>query len=305
MGIESICMHNDEVKSPATRESKTTWTVEKRLEFIDFRLFWEGKVNRSDLIDFFGISVPQSSADLARYQELAPNNLAYDKSLKTYVAGSGYQPAFFTPSADAYLAQLRLTAAGVIAPDESTVANAPAFSVVPVLRRHLAPAILQSVLRAIRARTAIEIDYQSMSRPESTWRWIDPHALGFDGLRWHLRAWCHTNNAFRDFLIARIVEVRGAKSSVADPSNDQGWNNEVILKIGPHPGLSAGAKKAIQLDYGMVNGFVELKTKICLSFYVERALGLDLNSNDLAPERQQIILLNRDEVLAARSTFLA
>ncbi|PCG07421.1 WYL domain-containing protein, partial [Sphingomonas ginsenosidimutans] len=41
--------------------------VESRLEFIEFRLFWEGHVNRSDLIDVFGVSINQASTDLNRY----------------------------------------------------------------------------------------------------------------------------------------------------------------------------------------------------------------------------------------------
>ena len=48
------------------------WGVERRLEFIEFRLFWEGYVNRGDLIDVFGISVQQASTDLNRYLGLAP-----------------------------------------------------------------------------------------------------------------------------------------------------------------------------------------------------------------------------------------
>jgi len=27
------------------------WGVERKLEFIEFRLFWEGSVNRSDIIE--------------------------------------------------------------------------------------------------------------------------------------------------------------------------------------------------------------------------------------------------------------
>ncbi len=61
------------------------WGVGKRLEFIEFRLFWEGRVNRSDLMEQFGISVNQASADLNRYIALAPENTVYDKSLRTYV----------------------------------------------------------------------------------------------------------------------------------------------------------------------------------------------------------------------------
>ena len=37
--------------------SELRWGVEQRLEFIEFRLFWEGHVNRSDLMEQFGVSV--------------------------------------------------------------------------------------------------------------------------------------------------------------------------------------------------------------------------------------------------------
>ena len=40
------------------------WGIERRLEFIEFRLYWEGGVNRSDIVEEFGVSVPQASKDL-------------------------------------------------------------------------------------------------------------------------------------------------------------------------------------------------------------------------------------------------
>jgi hypothetical protein len=57
-----------------------------------------------------------------------------------------------------------------------------------------------------------------------------------------------------------------------------GWHREVTLKIGPHPGMNDGKRRAMELDYGMVNGVVEVTTKVCLSAYLERHLGLDLAS---------------------------
>ena len=38
---------------------------ERRFEFIEFRLLWDGRLNRADLTAYFGISVPQASMDLA------------------------------------------------------------------------------------------------------------------------------------------------------------------------------------------------------------------------------------------------
>jgi hypothetical protein len=43
-------------------------------------LFWEGHVNRSDLMEKFGLSVNQASTDLNRYSGFAPENMVYDKS---------------------------------------------------------------------------------------------------------------------------------------------------------------------------------------------------------------------------------
>lgn len=52
------------------------------VKFIEFRLFWEGHVNRSDLIDAFGISAQEAPTDLNRYRNIAPANMGYDKSAK-------------------------------------------------------------------------------------------------------------------------------------------------------------------------------------------------------------------------------
>jgi hypothetical protein len=90
-----------------TSEKQTfRWGIERRLEFIEFRLFWEGGVNRSDLVEEFGVSVPQASKDLSLYQENAPQNIEYDKSLKRYFASNSFRPTFIQLDADAYLERL-------------------------------------------------------------------------------------------------------------------------------------------------------------------------------------------------------
>ncbi len=61
------------------------WNIKQRLEFIEFRLFWEGKINRKDLIDSFHVSVPQASTDIKSYKKKAPGNIYYDKSVKQYL----------------------------------------------------------------------------------------------------------------------------------------------------------------------------------------------------------------------------
>lgn len=67
------------------------WSVERRLEFVEFRLFWEGRINRSDVMELFGVSAPQASADLKRYQELAPGNMQYSTQRKCYLSTESFQ----------------------------------------------------------------------------------------------------------------------------------------------------------------------------------------------------------------------
>ena len=82
------------------------WGLERRLEFIEFRLFWEGGVNRSDIVEEFGVSVPQASKDLSLYQEQAPENIRYDRSEKRYFASERFEPKFIDLDAAAYLERL-------------------------------------------------------------------------------------------------------------------------------------------------------------------------------------------------------
>jgi len=61
------------------------WAQEHRVAFIGYRLMTAGAVNRRDLIRKFGISQPQASTDLRRFDEKHPGAMRYDKSRKSYV----------------------------------------------------------------------------------------------------------------------------------------------------------------------------------------------------------------------------
>lgn len=280
----------------AKARKKALWSVGQRLEYIDFRLFWEGRVNRSDLIEYFGVSVPQASADLTQYQELAKGNAVYDKTLKAYIASPRFKPVFFEPSADHYLAQLRMVQSGLLPEEEAWAVRLPSFSILPLLHRKIDPHGLRRVLTAIRTRSAIHVSYQSMSAPHPKQRWLAPHALGFDGARWHARAWCFKREAFRDFVLSRIVAIDDTRPSDINPADDVGWQREVTLKIGPHPALQDGKRRAVELDYGMTGGAFEVTTRACFAYYCMRQFGLDRPPAEVKPERQQIVLLNLDQV---------
>ncbi len=267
------------------------WGVERRLEFIEFRLFWEGHVNRSDITEAFGVSVNQASTDLNRYLGLAQDNMFYDKSAKTYLRGSDFSPLFLKPDASRYLSQLRSVADGILDRSDAWIGQLPSYDATPTPARSINAKTLRVVVTAIRCSESIEIKYQSLSSSEPRWRWISPHAIGFDGFRWHARAFCEADQSFKDFLISRIFEVRGTqKNDVAD-REDTEWNETVALEIGPHPDLSEIQKRVIELDYGMRGGKVEIRVRRALLYYALKRLGLDTDPSARRPEDQQIVLL--------------
>jgi hypothetical protein len=275
-------------------ETPVRWSVEQRLAFIDRRLYWDAKINRSDLTDYFSISVPQASADLSHYDSLQRGNMLYDNRAKAYVATAEFKPRT-EPSAREYLAQLQLIADGVLAESESWLGWAPPFGVLPKVRRRLAAGVLKSILDAIRSGLALHILYQSMSKPQPTQRWVVPHALSFDGHRWHMRAWCHRRSQFLDFVLARMLEVTGTRSEEISPEDDRAWHETTTLVLGPNPKLPVAQQRAIELDYGMTGGKIGVVVRRSLVYYLSRQLLLDV-ANHLAPKRAQIVLLNLNAV---------
>ena len=271
------------------------WSQERRLEFIDFRLRWEGKLNRSDIVDFFGISTPQASLDIARYAELAPSNLVYDRSARIYLAGPAFEPIFPTTKPAHYLSELLAAAAGVLDGEPSFIGWCPPVSTTPIPGRMMSAGTLAALLRAMRDGCALRVTYQSMTRPEPSERLLSPHALAHDGFRWHVRAFCHSRGQFRDFVIARILSIAEIVQTVALQSDDKEWQTVVKLVLAPHPALSVAHQRVIELDYGMENGEAVLECRQALLFYLLRNLGLD-GKTGKRPEAQQIVLKNAEEV---------
>ena len=62
-----------------------TWAVDRRLDYIDWRLSVQGEIRRSDLMRVFGVSMSQASLDLSAFERGYPGAMAYDKSAKCYI----------------------------------------------------------------------------------------------------------------------------------------------------------------------------------------------------------------------------
>jgi hypothetical protein len=254
------------------------WGVEKRLEFIEFRLFWEGWIRRSHITERFDVSVPQASKDLSLYEEKAPGNLVYDKSVKRYLVSSRFEPKFIRPDADRYLSQLKNIAEDTVRVEDTWLSEVPQAEVMPLPHRRVEVAVLRSVLNAIRAKKSVNIFYQSMNseKVDPIWRWISPHAFANDGLRWHVRAFCHTDRRFKDFLLSRCLGVEGEKAAEAAASDDVSWNTFFDVILIPNPELSANQRAIIAQDFCMHNGEISISIRKSLLYYFQKRLRLDV-----------------------------
>ncbi|HKS33543.1 MAG TPA: WYL domain-containing protein [Enterobacteriaceae bacterium] len=271
------------------------WGQDRRLEFIDFRLLWDGRLNRADITAFFRISVPQASLDLAKYQEIAPDNASYDRNQKSYIANANFKPVFATFESNHYLNELMGLETGILSPSESFIGWTPPTAILPLPTRKVQPEILIDLIMAIKKQQALVVDYRAM-RDEPSIRTIFPTAFAHDGHRWHVRAYCFNSEMYKDFVLGRFFDIVESVPPSNEVPIDIDWETFIYVVIGPNPEFSLSKKMIIERDYQMENG----EAKICIRksqyFYLKRRLNLN---DDGVPvnENQQIVLLRFEEIL--------
>jgi len=130
--------------------------------------------------------------------------------------------------------------------------------------------VFLAVLNGLR----VKVRYASVNSGREEWRWLRPHALGHNGARWHLRAWCEQHDEFRDFTLSRIAEVEWSREHTEMPMADKDWDAWVTLRVCPHQELNADQRKAVERDYAMRNGGLKLKVRKAMEGYLRERLGL-------------------------------
>lgn len=233
--------------------SSTIWyVVQRRMPDIGF---WKGELQRADVVDRFGVNPAQAAADFSAYMAIAPSNMEYNKSRKRYLPLPGFEPKFICPtSLDEF--------AGI----ESPVVTVETW---PMPSRTASSETLQAVVKAIRQREAVEVRYQSMTDPKPSWRWLSPHAFASDGERWHVRAFCHKREEFRDFVLGRIVATRHTRKTDISASDDIDWHDIITVTAKPNPVLSEEQQIAIAAEYAMPRSReLKLQLRRSMLFYL-------------------------------------
>lgn len=254
---------------------------------------WEGRVTTGSLIQLFGISRGQASKDFSLYHQLAEGNLLYDRNQKAYFPSEQFVPRFMRGTAEEYL---RLIEAGGCLGQSVVLPIIPTGVGLELLyppERKLDFQVLRVIHQAIREKRQINVRYQSLSR-EPRLLVLEPHTLVFNGFRWHIRAYSHEHNGYRDFVLARFISLPELSDSATYfVENDADWNRLETLVITPHPELSPDQQAVIADDFGMTDGKLHLTVRRALRLYMLRMLHLDVSP--LMPKIQQIVWLNREQ----------
>jgi len=235
----------------------------ERLTYLEFRLYFMGEVGRPDLSARFGVAPAGATRDIAMYRELAPQNIEFDNSSKTYRISSEFAPIFEHPP-QRVLSVLSLGFGDGVDGEPRSLLPCEFPAVLSCPRME----VLAPICRAIHAKRPVAIRYQSMTSGESE-RVIVPFALVDTGLRWHVRAFDRKSGEFRDFVITRIqnpVPLNEEPFAHEQIDADIQWTRIVELDLVPHPRLER--PEIIQTDYGMKNGAIRMRVRAAVAGYM-------------------------------------
>lgn len=283
--------------SPQDAKWPFRWDLLLRYRFIETLVLWEGRLTTRHLCDTFGIGRQQASKDINNYiREVGPGNLEYDKYLKGYKPTAAFEPRVTQGLADEYL-HLMARNNELMNVFESLSLNVANVEVLSLPVRDVKPEVLRPIMQAARQQRRLDVDYVSLNHPDREGRIIVPHTLVYSGLRWHVRAWCEKNSAYRDFVLSRFRDIPEIMDeSEHGAQEDTQWHTQVVVRIAPDPRLSPEQREVVEVDYGMVDGALEIPTRARLVTYVLQLLHIEPGELAEDPTAQQIVVENRDEL---------
>lgn len=254
-----------------------------RLRAIELLAYWEGRLVTKRLMAWFGISRQQASSDIKRYISTHnPESLFHDPAVKGYVPKAGFQPVLTKGHINEYLDMI----SGLVSESVAiTLESEDHLAAVRLPDRAVRPEVVREILRACRGQTSIKILYASMKNPVWDERVISPHTLVYTGFRWHVRAYCHKRGEFRDFILSRIDRTpKAVADSSPGPSQDSGWNEEILVTLVPNPKLSDGQKALVEKDFGMPDGRLQILVRKALAHYMLQRYQAAISVEEAADE---------------------
>lgn len=268
--------------------------VLQRLKVIELLALWEGRLVTNRLVNWFGISRQQASSDIRRYlTDHNPSSLIHDPSLKAYVPVASFQPVLTKGQVNEYFDTISSLASDAI---NVTIEPEECLAAVRLPDRAVRPEVVREVITACRAAASLKIVYASMANPAWSERIISPHSLVYTGFRWHIRAFCHKRNEFRDFLLSRIDRIPKAVDTPAPSvANDELWQELITISLVANTKLSDVQRSLVEVDYAMPDGRLQISVRKALAHYTIQRYQAAISPDEAEDEfRYPLMLLPTD-----------
>ncbi|AWB68262.1 WYL domain-containing protein [Saccharobesus litoralis] len=278
-----------------------SYPQKQRLAFIDFCLLFRGYVSRHDITQRFEMGLANATRDLALYRQFRPDNCEYTPA-KIYEQTKQFTPLFSHDPRKTLIKLANDISDGYDAiNDVEFPVQSPSLLNVPDIF------VVARLVQAILNGKAVNVIYTSLSSGSTT-RELVPHAIVDNGLRWHVRAFDRKSQSFRDFVLTRISKVTLIDSEPQreeDKLEDHQWMRMMTMHLVAHP-KNVQHPTAIEMDYGMTDGVLELNVRAALAGYLLRRWNVDCTeSASLRGAEYQLWLRNQQTLYGAENLAIA
>lgn len=304
-----------EAHETGAKKEGVTWAVRKRLEFIEFLLYWEGELRRKEFEQYFSITPPKVTADLDLYVEftnrrdlngVVSNVRSMNKGVPVKAADD-FVPRLIEPDFDDYMSfyegrwRASWKSRGRLG-QETRLDRSSAKRIVRVetiKRRGVDPEVVRRLLRAIESESRLNVEYlaPNYKQPESIT--IEPRYLGHDGFRWHVRAFLERDAIWKDIVVDRIrkATVSTSEGDMSGRFTEDRGKKDVTISVVPHPRLSDHHKLNIAAQYPRMKGgkWAGTMKRSFVPYFLKR-YQIEEESLRKEPHQQPLALVDREAV---------
>lgn len=273
----------------ANKTNEENWAARERLRVLEMLLWWRGWVGRSDLLERFGISAAQASSDFQKYLDLNGKEISYQTSRKRYEATEKFACCLHEPSLEEAVKVLLAGEPDRETPTSAEDGTSEKISILSLPKRMASPIIVRRVFVALMAGHRLRVFYHSLKSNAAAWRYLRPTALAWDGRRWHVRAWCENNQAWRDFVMGRISKTEWPERSGDVLPPDEDWLTWEIVRLRINPALGVEAQAALKMDYGLDGEVMEVRVRRAMKGYLLAEMFIDGEGHGTLPNHFVIL----------------
>jgi predicted DNA-binding transcriptional regulator YafY len=257
----------------------------QRFGYIETLLAWTGKVYAGEVAEYFHVARQTAQGFINAYRKAYPNQMEYDYRQKRHIRSKSFKQILTQEETLTYLDFIRgQTLVGKYWDSES-VSEVPLVDVDRMGRPGLSHKIVEAVLAGLSDHKRVLILYQNKTiDPKAvTWRMISPNHLVHADNRYHVRAYYHKNQVYRDFVLSRILDAEFQKNEKPEREwvsgkEDKAWSTRITLRFHPNSKLTGAQTQAVIKGYKLdSDGCLRIETNKALDFYVQRKmLSIDL-----------------------------